>query len=112
MISKCPDCGGALEEGAILDYTYGGVAVQRHAKAVVPKKEPFALGPETSFHDIRRVVSYRCVKCNRLYPYAQDFVLGETLWQSQKKGMMVGIFFGILLIVFAFVFSFAMGGFN
>jgi len=91
IITKCPDCNGELEKGAIMDYTYGGIAVERYAKTEVPRKQKFALLSEGNFQDIRRVITYRCTKCNRLFSYAQDIVLGNNVWQTAKKGYIYAI---------------------
>ncbi len=111
MIKKCSDCGGELEEGAMMDFTYGAVGIQRHAKTQMPQDgQKFQFGMhEASFEDIRRVVAFRCVKCNRIYHYAQDFVLMKSLWAGQKNaywfigGLMVFFTIITLLAVFLFV---------
>jgi len=32
-MDKCSDCGGELEQGCLIDHTYGGILVQRYAKS-------------------------------------------------------------------------------
>lgn len=97
-ITKCPDCGGELEEGAIMDSTYGGILIERYAKTKMPQEQKFALVTESDFQDIRRVITYRCTKCNRLFPYAQDIILGKNVWQAVKKGYL----YIIILVVMVF----------
>lgn len=98
MITKCPDCGGELENGCMMDSTYGGVFVQRYAKSEIPKtsKIPMRLS-EADFYDIRRVVSHRCTKCNRIFSYAQDIIIEKNLPAKQIK-MMFWIF-GLVIVL-------------
>jgi len=105
-LTKCPDCGGELEEGAIMDFTYGGVGVERYGKTTVPTEQKLALVTEANFQDIRRVISYRCVKCNRLFSYTQDIVLGKSIWHASRKNYQYLVIF--LIIIFVFIFLLAM----
>lgn len=103
MLTKCPDCGGDLEEGANMDSTSGGIGIQRYAKATIPRDVKVKLSLiETDFEDIRRVISYRCTKCNRIYSYAQDIVLGKgTIKQANK----IWLFFIIFIISISIIIS-------
>jgi DNA-directed RNA polymerase subunit RPC12/RpoP len=75
QFKKCPDCSAELEAGYIIDHTYGSTLVQRYVKAEAPKVNKSVIWlRETEFSDIRRVITYRCVNCNRLFSYAQDFL--------------------------------------
>jgi len=73
-MDKCPDCNGELEKGCLLDHTYGLALVQRFAKAEIPVgNQKIIWGTrEIDFTNVRRVITYRCTKCNRLFNYAQD----------------------------------------
>jgi len=104
-LTKCPDCGGEFEEGAIMDFTYGGVGVERYGKTIVPREQKFRMAAEANFENIRRVVTYRCISCNRLYPYAQDIIQGKNVWHASRKNYLYTVIF--LIIIFAFIFLFA-----
>lgn len=107
QLKKCPDCNGELESGCIIDHTYGSVLIQRYVKAEVPKnnKSVFWIR-ETDFSDVRRVITYRCVSCNRLFNYAQDFlsVSNEKIIKTNKSALLikVAIIIGTGLLVYIF----------
>lgn len=67
----CPKCGGAMEEGFIIDYGQYMFAA-KHVSSWVqgPPKLSWcgALGDETR----RRIQSIRCVKCGFLESYATN----------------------------------------
>lgn len=92
-IKKCPDCGGSLEAGAIIDHTYGSLLVQRYARTNVPDvkaKLTFSTFEE-QFNDARKVVNYRCIKCNRLFPYAQEVIQMENVNNSGTKRAVIAM---------------------
>ena len=106
-MNTCPDCKGELEKGCILDHAYGGVGAQRYAKANLPESSPSMTLKffEADFNDIRRVITYRCKKCNRLFQYAQNLVLMSSAAKNRNKFLL--IYFGIVIIIVASVFYFS-----
>lgn len=111
MIDKCPDCKGTLEKGCVIDHTYGSALVQRYAKAEVPTTPlKLMMGMhETDFNDVRRVTTYRCTQCNRLFQYAQSFVIVPNLGVRNRNviAIIFGVVFAIMILGFlsAFIFS-------
>ncbi|HEX7998362.1 MAG TPA: PF20097 family protein [Pyrinomonadaceae bacterium] len=75
---KCPDCGGEMVEGFILDMTYGGQLVPRWLKGR-PEKSMWT-GIKAKGKDCRSVETYRCVKCGLLRSYANTEVDPPSLW--------------------------------
>ena len=104
MFNKCPDCGGELENGLILDHTYGAVFTSRYAKGEVPtnKSQNVIFIHENDYKDVRRVMTKRCTKCNRLFSYAQDFVLMSDPKKAYTKSLLV--VFAIVGVIFALTF--------
>ena len=97
-MNKCPDCQGDLEKGVILDQTYGAVTAQRYARAEIADGNQKLFGVvEDKFSDIRRVVALRCLKCNRVFLYAQNTVLIPNLNTKVKTRILVII--GIMVLV-------------
>lgn len=78
-----------------MDFTYGAITIEKYAKTKVPEGQKFIGMTESNFQDIRRVVTFRCIKCNRLFPYAQNTVLGPNIWKLSKNGL---LFAAIILI--------------
>ena len=67
---KCPKCGATMQEGFILDTTYGGQLVSRW---VAGKPEPsFWTGTKISDKDQHKIQSYRCTGCGYLESYAPE----------------------------------------
>jgi len=105
-MTKCPDCGGELENGALLDGNDQGALIQRYAKvdslpADFPKK--VIMSPvETNFKDVRRVLAYRCTKCNKIQIYAQEVFVPGNYFSSKNTvfGMIVLIVFFTILLSF------------
>lgn len=104
---SCPDCGGELESGSIMDHRGEGMAmVQQYAKSEVPTTPlAFFMGlSETDFTNVRRVVTYRCVGCNRLYSYAQDRVIMSSYpGYGQRLILIVMIFVVVVIFLTLFV---------
>jgi len=73
---KCPDCHSDLEKGYVMDHTHGAILVQRYAKGEIPTApQKMVMGLyESTPSDVRRIYTYRCTGCNRLFNYAQDFL--------------------------------------
>jgi hypothetical protein len=86
-MNKCPDCQGDLEKGVLLDQSYGQITAQRYAKAeIADSKDPKMMGVfESNFSDIRRIVALRCLKCNRVFLYAQNTITVSNLNARGKK---------------------------
>lgn len=103
-MNKCPDCQGDLEKGVLLDQTYGAVTAQRYAKAeIADKKDSKVMGVfESNFSDIRRVVALRCLKCNRVFLYAQNTITISNLNARGKKMFffIIGLFALLVFIIF------------
>lgn len=109
-MKKCPDCGGDFENGVILDSTYGATLVQRYAKSgnVPSGTKNYIIGTnEANFTDLRRVVAYRCLKCNRIFQYAQDSIVLKDLNRRTKRIWMV--FFLIIVAILIAVASVFIG---
>lgn len=93
-MQKCPDCSGELETGAIVDYNPGGAIPARYGRIELSRQTGggvFDLIKESvDFKDVRRVIAYRCQKCNRIFQYAQDVVVISDLQkQSNELGLKV-----------------------
>lgn len=106
-MTKCPDCGGEFEEGCILDHTYGAVAIQRYARSDMPDVgNKLVMGiNEGKYYDVRKVVTYRCKKCNRLFPYALDTVLVTDVSARSNKMIWVVIIFFVVAVYIGIVLS-------
>ncbi len=104
-MKNCPDCGGDFENGVMLDTTYGAVIIQRYAKSnnIPDDSRNFKLAvTESNFEDLRRVVAYRCMKCNRIFQYAQDAVVMQSLTKRTRRMYLVVVI--VLIVIFAAVF--------
>jgi hypothetical protein len=77
---KCPDCGGEMVEGFILDLTYGGQMVPRWLKGR-PEKSVWT-GVKSRGKECRSVETYRCNECGLLRSYATTEVTPPGLWGS------------------------------
>ena len=64
---RCSECGGAMEEGFVLDKSYGATLVSRWIKG---KPEEAWQGAKTKGKDCRSIQTWRCVKCGLLKSYA------------------------------------------
>jgi hypothetical protein len=96
-MKKCPDCQGELETGCLIDHGYGAVMIQRYAKIKFPQDNKKKSLIETDFNDIRRVIASRCTKCNRIFQYAQDFVVQPNI-KSKYSIISLYIFLGLLVL--------------
>jgi hypothetical protein len=67
--TRCTECGGEMELGFILDYTYGGILPQKWAKDA-PKKSWWG-GIKVNQADCRTVETTRCMACGFLKSYAK-----------------------------------------
>lgn len=102
QITKCPDCEGEFEKGVIMDHVYGGIAVQRYARSDVPDTG-FQLKlsqAENPFYDVRKVMTYRCTKCNRLFSYALPTVTVKDVNANIKQAWLIigSIILAVLII--------------
>ncbi len=70
MIPTCPDCNQSMEEGFLLDETYGN----RNPVYWVgePPEKSIWTGLKLKEKDIRRVQAYRCPSCGLLKFYAHE----------------------------------------
>ena len=67
-VGPCPKCGGAMEEGAILYYTYGAVLAASWIRG--PLQKSFWRGVKAPRKDTLNVRAYRCAQCAYLEVYA------------------------------------------
>ena len=100
-MNKCSDCGGELEKGVLLDHTLGFVAIQRYAQSDnIPTDTNIPLSGriEANFKNIRRVLAFRCMKCNKINTYAQDIVFTEKKVKYLQLRVLAILLIGILAI--------------
>ena len=71
-VRRCPECGGAMETGFVLDTTYGVNAVARWVAGRPSRKWWLFGGADVRGRDCREVVSYRCGGCGLLREYATE----------------------------------------
>lgn len=105
-MDKCPDCKGELEKGCMIDHGYGVVITQRYAKADISEGPEKLFIYETDFNDVRRVITYRCTKCNRLFQYAQNFVIVPNLGERNRNFMIISLGIAIVFVIFLFLLIF------
>lgn len=67
---RCPKCDGQMEEGYVLDHTYGTCVQARWIQGKPVRS--FWFGLRLSGAEQRLVRSYRCTKCGFLESYALD----------------------------------------
>lgn len=77
-LKSCPDCHGELESGAIMDNTYGAVLVQMYGRNSDEAKGYFPWVVTAQFEDVRKVITYRCQSCNRLFSYANNDIVAKN----------------------------------
>jgi Domain of unknown function (DUF6487) len=65
---KCHKCGGKMEEGFILDETYGAQQPSQWVEGE-PEKS-FWFGTKTSGKEKLQISTYRCGRCGYLESYA------------------------------------------
>ncbi|MBC7909335.1 MAG: hypothetical protein H7Y30_02480 [Pyrinomonadaceae bacterium] len=76
---KCSECGGEMEEGFILDRSYGTRLVSSWVKG---SPEPsFWLGLSVKGKEFRTVQTWRCVQCGFLKSYAVTEVDPPSNWE-------------------------------
>ena len=68
---KCSECGGAMEEGFILDKSYGASLISRWLKG---HPESGWQGAKTKGKECRSIETWRCVECGLLKSYAIEEV--------------------------------------
>lgn len=74
----CSECGGEMEEGFILDNSYGALLVSRWISG---KPEPsWWQGTTIKGKEARQVETYRCVKCGLLKSYASTAIEPPYKW--------------------------------
>ena len=72
---KCPECGGKMEEGFIIDHKK---LVTRWLKG--PPEPSFWQGMTTKGKECRAVTTWRCVQCGFLKSYAVTEVDPPGIW--------------------------------
>lgn len=75
-LSKCPDCGGKLEQGARIDYAHSWRLIQRYAKIDLVN-EGINWWKVFPWDNQNKVLTLRCTECNRLFDYVVDYKLIE-----------------------------------
>jgi hypothetical protein len=99
--TKCPDCGGELEQGTLMDYAYNKIFVQRYAQANIPSTNKTKFGIfETNFLNHRRVIAKRCIVCNRIFLYAQNFITDTEAMEKRANIIII-----LIIIVSVLIFS-------
>lgn len=77
---NCPECGGIMVEGFILDLTYGGQMVPRWIRGK-PERSVWS-GVRSSGKECYSVASFRCVQCGRLASYATEEAPPPSIWST------------------------------
>jgi hypothetical protein len=70
----CPRCGGAMEDGFLVDHTYGhqyGPVAKAEWASGEPKYSQWS-GMKMKGRQRYNVVTYRCMRCGVLEAYARD----------------------------------------
>lgn len=101
-MNKCSDCGGELEKGVLLDQMPGFTAIQRYAQIDTLPTDTNVVWKgvrEANFKNARRVLAFRCIKCNKLHTYAQDTVFTEKKVKYLQVRVLAILLIGILAIV-------------
>jgi len=68
-VDHCPKCKGAMEQGYVLDHTYGARVVSHWAKGA-PQKS-FFMGTKLPDQQLVPIGTYRCSACGYLEAYAR-----------------------------------------
>ena len=66
----CPKCGGRMEQGFVLDNTYGARVVSQWAPGA-PRKS-FWTGTKVADKDLIPIGTFRCASCGFLEMYARE----------------------------------------
>lgn len=69
-IGRCPKCDGRMEQGFVLDNTYGGRLVSQWAPGA-PQKS-FWLGTKLPDDELIPIGVFRCEQCGFLESYARN----------------------------------------
>jgi formate dehydrogenase maturation protein FdhE len=77
---KCPDCGGEMVEGFILDLADSALRVPRWLRGS-PERSAWT-GVKTKDTECRPVETYRCTKCGLLRSYANTEVNPPGMWSQ------------------------------
>lgn len=67
---KCPDCGGTMQDGFLLEDTYGAHQAVRWVKGTPVKS--FWTGLKLKGREKWQIVTYRCADCGLLKSYARE----------------------------------------
>ena len=101
-MSNCSDCGGELEQGCLIDFSYGTALVQRYSRSqdIPSSRLGISLKPfEATFEDSRRVLARRCKKCNKISLYAQDLVDEVNINLKSNKLILIIMFITLVVVV-------------
>ena len=74
--SQCPKCDGAMQQGFILDSTYGGQVASRWA-AGVPQKSFWTGIKHVSAGHVIPITAFRCASCGYLESYARQDIAAK-----------------------------------
>lgn len=102
-LQKCPDCGGELEKGRVVDYSYGGGTFSQYVK-VEGVNQSFIV----DVSEKRVITALRCTKCNRIFQYASEDVIKVSPARRTANKMMILLVcvMAILLIITIAISSF------
>ena len=64
----CPKCRGEMEDGFLVDHTYGTAAASEWVEG--PVEASFWTGVKLRGRERRRVSTWRCLRCGYLESYA------------------------------------------
>jgi len=78
----CPECGGSMGEGFIVDLSHGGQRMVPRWIGGHPERGGFGTGVKTKGRECYTVESYRCTKCGFLRSYAIEATDPPTFWRS------------------------------
>lgn len=101
---KCRSCGGELESGFPLDFAYASLIVGRYAKGVAPKGKKMIGLRESKFEEMRKIIAYRCTKCNLLEYYAdEEAVTGKQRQSDIVRNVLIALGAIVLIMVVSFI---------
>lgn len=115
-IQKCVDCQGDMEMGCLLDHSYTTILSQRYAKINIADTNHYGKSTfrQADFRDLRKVITYRCLKCNKLYHYAEDSVEIPNLkkWVGSRTRVVLLLTLSSIVLYAAVIFFLNRAGGN
>ncbi len=77
-MKNCPDCKGELVKGSVIDFTYGGSNASMFAENDNAESKHIS-SIRNNFRNLRKIIAYRCVSCNRIFQYAGTEVIRNNI---------------------------------